>query len=139
MPNTQSCTVSSSDQQETPGRAPAPVLVVNALALGQGGKPDGYQTAVYYLPSAQRDNVEFIVSQVGQEANWKMCGDAHLDKVEESAKVATLQSSSKKYIDATLTCNPERKSDIAPGFALCNVNVLYHDPLQCDSNHSPVV
>lgn len=73
--------------QESVEGTPAPVVVVNALALGQGVKPDGYQAAVYYLPSTQKDNVELIVSQVGQEANWKMCGDAHLDKVEESAKV----------------------------------------------------
>ncbi|XP_041912175.1 vitellogenin 3, phosvitinless [Alosa sapidissima] len=66
---------------------PDPMLVVKALALGEGVKPEGYEAAVYYLPAVQKDNVELIVSQLGMEANWKMCGDAHLDKAEESAKV----------------------------------------------------
>ena len=60
---------------------------MNALALCEGMKPDGYAAAVYYLPAPQKDDVELIISQVGEETNWKMCGDAHVDKAEESAKV----------------------------------------------------
>lgn len=111
------CQIRPFAQQGSQESTPAPVLVVNALALGKGVKPDGYQAAVYHLPSTQRDDVELIVSQVGQEANWKMCGDAHLDKVEESAKVAQpFKATQNNYFDATLTCNTEKESDIAPGW-----------------------
>ncbi|XP_012677088.2 vitellogenin 3, phosvitinless [Clupea harengus] len=73
--------------QESLDGTPDPVVIMNALALCEGMKPDGYAAAVYYLPAPQKDDVELIISQVGEETNWKMCGDAHVDKAEESAKI----------------------------------------------------
>ncbi|KAL2090106.1 hypothetical protein ACEWY4_014794 [Coilia grayii] len=76
-----------SASQESVEGTPAPVLTLKALALGQGAKADGYTSALYHLPAGQTDNVELIVSQVGEEDNWKLCGDAHVDKAAESAKM----------------------------------------------------
>uniref|UniRef100_A0AAY4ERD3 Vitellogenin domain-containing protein n=1 Tax=Denticeps clupeoides TaxID=299321 RepID=A0AAY4ERD3_9TELE len=50
-----------------------PVVVMKALALSDAAKPEGFTAAVYSLPAAQKDNIQFIVSEVGEDANWKMC------------------------------------------------------------------
>lgn len=46
-------------------------------------KPEGYEAAVYYTPEANTQNTQLIVSQVGEDTNWKMCMDttvnAHID------------------------------------------------------------
>lgn len=61
--------------------------MLKALALGAGGKADGYSAALYYMPTPLREDMEVIVSHLGEEVNWKLCGDAHLNKAEETAKV----------------------------------------------------
>uniref|UniRef100_A0A668AAY5 Vitellogenin 3, phosvitinless n=1 Tax=Myripristis murdjan TaxID=586833 RepID=A0A668AAY5_9TELE len=66
----------------TPGWDSTPEAVFNLKALAMSGnmKPEGYDAAVYYTPEANMENVQLIVSQVGEEANWKMCTDAVVDK-----------------------------------------------------------
>lgn len=66
---------------------PESVVTVKALALSPPAKPLGYEGVAFYLPTAQRDNIEMIVSDVGEEANWKMCVNANTDKSQSSAKV----------------------------------------------------
>lgn len=39
-------------------------------------KPGGYDAAFYYTPEANIQNAQLIVSQVGEDTNWKMCIDA---------------------------------------------------------------
>lgn len=38
-------------------------------------KPEGYDASVYYTPEANTQNAQLIVSQVGEDTNWKMCVD----------------------------------------------------------------
>uniref|UniRef100_A0A8C2AFS8 Vitellogenin 3, phosvitinless n=1 Tax=Cyprinus carpio TaxID=7962 RepID=A0A8C2AFS8_CYPCA len=66
---------------------PESVITVKALGLSPPAKPLGYEGVAFYLPTAQRDNIEMIVSDVGEEANWKMCANANTDKSQTSAKV----------------------------------------------------
>uniref|UniRef100_A0A3P8VDW2 Vitellogenin 3, phosvitinless n=1 Tax=Cynoglossus semilaevis TaxID=244447 RepID=A0A3P8VDW2_CYNSE len=56
--------------------APAPVFNVKAFAVGGNEKPEGYEACVYYTPEANMKNTQLIVSQVGDDTNWKMCLDA---------------------------------------------------------------
>lgn len=56
--------------------APAPVFNVKAFAVGGNEKPEGYEACVYYTPEANMKNTQLIVSQVGDDTNWKMCMDA---------------------------------------------------------------
>uniref|UniRef100_A0A8C1RKV4 Vitellogenin-like n=1 Tax=Cyprinus carpio TaxID=7962 RepID=A0A8C1RKV4_CYPCA len=63
------------------------VITVKALGLSPPAKPLGYEGVAFYLPTAQRDNIEMIVSDIGEEANWKMCANANTDKSQTSAKV----------------------------------------------------
>ncbi|XP_063057790.1 vitellogenin 3, phosvitinless [Engraulis encrasicolus] len=76
-----------SNSQESEDGAPTPVALLKALALGAGGKADGYSAALYYMPTPLREDMEVIVSHLGEEVNWKLCGDAHLNKAEETAKM----------------------------------------------------
>ncbi|KAG7282891.1 hypothetical protein CRUP_020729 [Coryphaenoides rupestris] len=64
--------------------SPEAVFNVRALALS-GVKPEGFDAAFYYTPEAQTENVQLIVSQTGEEANWKMCTDAVLHKAHGQA------------------------------------------------------
>lgn len=64
-----------------------PVVAVKALGLSPPAKPLGYEGVVFYLPTAQRDDIEMIVSEVGEQANWKICANANIDKSHSSAKV----------------------------------------------------
>lgn len=67
---------------------PEPLFTIKALAMSGNTKPEGYEAAAYYTPAAQTDNAQLIVSQVGEEANWKLCTDANVDKVrQEQLKV----------------------------------------------------
>uniref|UniRef100_A0AAY4ERJ3 Vitellogenin domain-containing protein n=1 Tax=Denticeps clupeoides TaxID=299321 RepID=A0AAY4ERJ3_9TELE len=43
------------------------------IYIYDAAKPEGFTAAVYSLPAAQKDNIQFIVSEVGEDANWKMC------------------------------------------------------------------
>uniref|UniRef100_A0A8C1RKD2 Vitellogenin-like n=1 Tax=Cyprinus carpio TaxID=7962 RepID=A0A8C1RKD2_CYPCA len=51
---------------------PESVITVKALGLSPPAKPLGYEGVAFYLPTAQRDNIEMIVSDIGEEANWKI-------------------------------------------------------------------
>ncbi|XP_041695037.2 vitellogenin 3, phosvitinless [Coregonus clupeaformis] len=62
---------------------PEPLFTIKALAMSGNTKPEGYEAAAYYTPAAQMDNTQLIVSQVGEEANWKLCTDANVDKVRQ--------------------------------------------------------
>lgn len=72
---------------------PESVITVKALGLSPPAKPLGYEGVAFYLPTAQRDNIEMIVSDVGEEANWKMCANANTDKSQTSAKVKSFELS----------------------------------------------
>lgn len=61
--------------------------MVKALALSPAAKPLGYEGVAFYLPTSQREDIEMILSEVGEEANWKMCANANMDKSHSSAKV----------------------------------------------------
>uniref|UniRef100_A0A8C7LXR5 Vitellogenin 3, phosvitinless n=1 Tax=Oncorhynchus mykiss TaxID=8022 RepID=A0A8C7LXR5_ONCMY len=58
-----------------------PVFAIKVLAMNGNTKPEGYEVAAFYTPAAQMDNTQLIVSQIGEEANWKLCTDANVDKV----------------------------------------------------------
>lgn len=70
---------------------PEAVFNIKALAMSGDQKPEGYEAAVYYTPEANSQNTQLIVSQVGEDTNWKMCldttvnahVDAKVDKTEE--------------------------------------------------------
>uniref|UniRef100_A0AAZ3PYT3 Vitellogenin domain-containing protein n=1 Tax=Oncorhynchus tshawytscha TaxID=74940 RepID=A0AAZ3PYT3_ONCTS len=49
-----------------------PVFTIKVLAMSGNTKPEGYEAAAFYTPAAQMDNTQLIVSQIGEEANWKL-------------------------------------------------------------------
>lgn len=53
-------------------------------------KPEGYDATIYYTPEANIENAQLIVSQVGEDTNWKMCVDSVVNG-HVSAKVDTKQ------------------------------------------------
>ncbi|KAM3620307.1 uncharacterized protein V6R79_021373 [Siganus canaliculatus] len=57
------------------GPAPEAVLNIKAFALTSSQKPEGYDAAIYYTPEANSQSAQMIVSQVGEDTNWKMCMD----------------------------------------------------------------
>ncbi|KAG7327844.1 hypothetical protein KOW79_009450 [Hemibagrus wyckioides] len=65
---------------------PDPVIIVKALALSANVKPLGYEAMVYYTPDTQKDEMEIIISEAAEEANWKICVDADIDKIQTGAK-----------------------------------------------------
>ncbi|KAK3561887.1 hypothetical protein QTP86_017452, partial [Hemibagrus guttatus] len=65
---------------------PDPVIIVKALALNANVKPMGYEAMVYYMPDTQKDEMEIIISEAAEEANWKICIDADIDKIQTGAK-----------------------------------------------------
>ncbi|KAM7409515.1 hypothetical protein PAMA_001141 [Pampus argenteus] len=52
---------------------PEAVLNIKAFAMSGNEKAEGYDAAVYYTPEANIQNAQLIVSQVGEDTNWKMC------------------------------------------------------------------
>nr|AQV08209.1 vitellogenin C [Seriola lalandi] len=54
---------------------PEAVFNIKAFAMSGNQKPEGYDAAVYYTPEANIQNTQLIVSQVGEDTNWKMCMD----------------------------------------------------------------
>nr|XP_046155261.1 vitellogenin 3, phosvitinless [Oncorhynchus gorbuscha] len=60
-----------------------PVFTIKVLAMSGNKKPEGYEAAAFYTPAAQMDNTQLIVSQIGEEANWKLCTDVNVDKVRQ--------------------------------------------------------
>ncbi|XP_059197125.1 vitellogenin 3, phosvitinless [Centropristis striata] len=55
---------------------PEAVFSIKALAMSGNQKPEGYDAAFYYTPEANIQNAQMIMSQVGEDTNWKMCMDA---------------------------------------------------------------
>ncbi|KAM9762856.1 vitellogenin 3, phosvitinless [Menidia menidia] len=69
---------------------PEPAFSFKALAMSGNQKPGGYDAAMFYTPEANIQNAQLIVSQVGENTNWKMCVDTSMDvhaKVEAKAHV----------------------------------------------------
>nr|APB93355.1 vitellogenin C [Ctenopharyngodon idella] len=95
---------------------PDPVVTVKALGLSPPAKPLGYEGVAFYLPTAQRDNIEMIVSEVGEEANWKMCANANVDKIYSSAKAHLRWGAECQTYDVSMrvssACQPESKTSI---------------------------
>nr|CEF90400.1 vitellogenin [Sparus aurata] len=60
---------------ESSNSTPEAVFSFKAFALSGNQKPEGYDAAVYYTPEASVQNAQLIVSQVGEDTNWKMCVD----------------------------------------------------------------
>ncbi|XP_029285316.1 LOW QUALITY PROTEIN: vitellogenin 3, phosvitinless [Cottoperca gobio] len=62
---------------------PEVVVNIKALAMSNNQKPEGYDAAFAYTPLATTKNAQLIVSQVGEDTNWKMCIDttmkAHIE------------------------------------------------------------
>ncbi|XP_039984094.1 vitellogenin 3, phosvitinless isoform X2 [Xiphias gladius] len=54
---------------------PEAAFNIKAFALSGNQKPEGYDAAVYYTAEANIQNTQLIVSQVGEDTNWKMCMD----------------------------------------------------------------
>ncbi|XP_062279606.1 vitellogenin 3, phosvitinless isoform X2 [Scomber scombrus] len=54
---------------------PEAAFNIKALVMSGNQKPEGYDAAVYYTPEANIQNAQLIVSQVGEDTNWKMCVD----------------------------------------------------------------
>ncbi|XP_040896099.1 vitellogenin 3, phosvitinless [Toxotes jaculatrix] len=64
--------------------APEAVFNIKAFAMSGNQKPEGYDAAMYYTPEANIQNTQMIVSQVGEDTNWKMCVDTILDAQAEA-------------------------------------------------------
>ncbi|KAM6963044.1 vitellogenin 3, phosvitinless [Aplochiton taeniatus] len=69
--------------------APEALFSFKVLAISGNAKPGGYEAAFYYTPAAEMESTQLIVSQVGEEANWKMCTDANIDMAHAETKVHT--------------------------------------------------
>ncbi|KAG9350887.1 hypothetical protein JZ751_024776 [Albula glossodonta] len=66
---------------------PDPAVTVTALAISGSAKPDGYEAAAYITQAAGKHDIQLLVSQVHEEANWKLCTDANLDMMHGKAKI----------------------------------------------------
>ncbi|AWP10878.1 Vitellogenin C [Scophthalmus maximus] len=60
---------------EVSDSTPEALFNMKAFALSDNEKPQGYDAAMYYTPEANIKNTQLIVSQVGEDTNWKMCMD----------------------------------------------------------------
>uniref|UniRef100_A0A665UXN5 Vitellogenin 3, phosvitinless n=1 Tax=Echeneis naucrates TaxID=173247 RepID=A0A665UXN5_ECHNA len=60
---------------EVQDSTPEAVFSIKALAMSGNQKPVGYDASVYYTPEGNVQNTQLIVSQVGEDTNWKMCMD----------------------------------------------------------------
>lgn len=56
--------------------------------MSGGQRPEGYEGALYSSPEASIPNSQLTVSQVGENANWKMCIDSTVSTPSET-KVKT--------------------------------------------------
>uniref|UniRef100_UPI0037E9A8CE vitellogenin 3, phosvitinless n=1 Tax=Semicossyphus pulcher TaxID=241346 RepID=UPI0037E9A8CE len=54
---------------------PQAMFNIKAFAISGDQKPDGYDASIYYTPEANIQNMQLIMSQVGEDTNWKMCID----------------------------------------------------------------
>ncbi|XP_062306996.1 vitellogenin 3, phosvitinless isoform X1 [Osmerus eperlanus] len=66
---------------------PELVFSIKAVAMDSKDKPDGYEAVVYHTTTTLMANTEVIVSQVGEEANWKMCTDVSMDTIHGDSKM----------------------------------------------------
>ena len=66
---------------------PEPVFSIKAVAMDSKDNPDGYEAVVYHTTTTLMANTEVIVSQVGEEANWKMCTNVSMDTIHGDGKV----------------------------------------------------
>lgn len=78
-------------------------------------KPEGYDAAVYYTPEANVQNAQLIVSEVGEDTNWKMCVDTVVNartqaKVNTNTRGRAVSFCFCFYIDYTTTINVKVKS-----------------------------
>ncbi|KAK7128051.1 hypothetical protein R3I93_020596 [Phoxinus phoxinus] len=96
--------------------SPEPLVAVKALGLSPPAKPLGYEGVAFYLPTAQRDDIEMIVSEVGEQANWKICANANVDKSHSSAKAHLKWGAECQTYDVSMrvssACQPESKPSI---------------------------
>ncbi|XP_048833617.1 vitellogenin 3, phosvitinless [Brienomyrus brachyistius] len=69
------------------GSIPDPVLTMTALAVSGNDKPEGYETTVYLTQAAEKDEIQLLVSQIGEEANWRLCVDADVDRINNKSKM----------------------------------------------------
>ncbi|XP_057697303.1 vitellogenin 3, phosvitinless [Corythoichthys intestinalis] len=86
---------------------PAAVFNIRVLALSGNHKPEGYETAVFYTPESSLKNSQLIVSQVGDNTNWKMCMDLELDGRAE-AKAHLRWGAECQSFDMSLRANTAR-------------------------------
>ncbi|XP_047443415.1 vitellogenin 3, phosvitinless [Mugil cephalus] len=63
------------DVMEGWNSTPEAVFNIKAFAMSGNQKPEGYDASVYYTPEANIQNAQLIMSQVGEDTNWKMCVD----------------------------------------------------------------
>ncbi|XP_060890985.1 vitellogenin 3, phosvitinless [Labrus mixtus] len=54
---------------------PQAVFNIKAFAMRGNQKPDGYDASIYYTSEANAQSTQLIMSQVGEDTNWKMCVD----------------------------------------------------------------
>ncbi|XP_054458092.1 vitellogenin 3, phosvitinless [Anoplopoma fimbria] len=76
---TQRVRVSSDSAPSDLNSTPQAVFNVKAFAMSGNQKPEGYDAAFYYTPEANMQNAQLIVSQVGEDTNWKMCVDTTVE------------------------------------------------------------
>ncbi|XP_076582051.1 vitellogenin 3, phosvitinless [Chaetodon auriga] len=55
---------------------PEAAFNIKAFAMSGNQKPEGYDAAIYNTLAANIQNTQLIVSQVGEDTNWKMCVDS---------------------------------------------------------------
>ncbi|XP_034737765.1 vitellogenin 3, phosvitinless [Etheostoma cragini] len=58
---------------------PEAMLNIKALAMSGNQKPEGYDAAFFHTTEANIQNAQMIVSQVGEDTNWKMCVDTNVN------------------------------------------------------------
>ncbi|XP_038571649.1 vitellogenin 3, phosvitinless [Micropterus salmoides] len=73
---------------ESGASTPEAVANIKAFALSGNQKPEGYDAVIYYTPEANTRSTQLIVSQVGEDTNWKMCVDTTVNSnVEAKAHI----------------------------------------------------
>lgn len=70
------------------GAAPQALFGFKAYATSGGESPEGYEGALYYSSEAGVPNSQLTMSQVGENANWRMCIDSTMSAPSET-KVKT--------------------------------------------------
>ncbi|XP_041647323.1 vitellogenin 3, phosvitinless [Cheilinus undulatus] len=63
---------------------PQALFSIKAFAISGNQKPDGYDASIFYTPEADAKSAQLIMSQVGEDTNWKMCVDTIMHAYEEA-------------------------------------------------------